>query len=291
MLAQQLVNGCLLGFVYALITLGYSMVFGSLAKLNLAHGENMMLGAFVALLLYRLIPLPLPAIFFVVLVTGAAVGIVIYLISFRYIDPKYELASLISTLALGAGLRELVVNVIGSEPKRFPEMLPEVNFDLGAVLVSSTQLVIVSTSLILFIFLYFFLTKTKTGFSIRAISENPIAAYLLGVRVEYTTVIIFALGGALAATAGLLFGAYYHAINPWMGVDTGLKGIAVMILGGLGNLPGAIVAALVMGMVESLTAAYWGAGYRDAAVYAVLLLVLLFRPEGLFGAHVRQERM
>ena len=136
------------------------------------------------------------------------------------------------------------------------------------------QMLIVITSLLLFVVLYLGLTRTRSGMAIRAISENPIAASLIGVRVERVTIVIFALGGALAAEAGLLFGAYYHAINPWMGVEVGLKGIAIMVLGGLGNLPGAVVGALVMGVVETMTTVYGGAGFRDAAVYVVLLLVL-----------------
>jgi branched-chain amino acid transport system permease protein len=266
------------------------MVFGSLAKLNLAHGENMMLGAFAGLVLYRVVPLPFPVLFFFVCVIGAAVGGFIYLVSFRFIDNKHELASLVSTLAVAAAMREIIVNLVGSEPKLFPDLLPGASFHVGSILVSSAQIIIAATAALVFILLYVLLTKTRTGFSIRAISESPVAASLMGVRVERTTIIIFGLGGALAAIAGLLFGNYYHAINPWMGVETGLKGIAVMILGGLGNLPGAVVAALLMGTVETLTSAYWGAGYRDAAVYAVLLLVLLVRPEGLFGARVRKER-
>jgi branched-chain amino acid transport system permease protein len=289
-LIQQLFNGSMLGFTYALITLGYALVFGSLAMLNMAHGETMMLGAFFGLVIYKSLALPFPLLLVATAVLSGLLGVFVYFVSFRFMNPKYELAPLISTLALAIGLKAAAANIFGSEPTRYPEVAGVTNFNVGPVLVSSTQVTIAITACVIFAALYMLLTRTRTGSAIRAISESQTAASLIGIRVERTAGIVFALSGALAGVGGVLIGLLYHAVSPWIGVDVGLKGVAIMILGGLGNLTGAVVGALLMGIVEALTAGYWGSGYRDAVVYLILILVLVLRPQGLFGPRVREER-
>lgn len=290
MLAQQLTNGLMMGLTYALITFGYALVFGSLGRLNLAHGENMILGGYFGYNIYHLIHLPFIPLLLVVAILSAVVGVGIYYVSFRYISPKYEMASLVSTLAIATALQSLMINVFGSESKPFPNLVGGDSIHIGSVLISPAQIVVAITAIVLFVALFLLISKSRVGSAIRAISESASSASVVGIQVNRTVVTVFAISGALAGVAGMMIGTLYGLLTPALGVDIGLKGIAVMIIGGLGNLRGAAVAALLLGIGEALAAGYIGAAGRDALAWVLLLAILVVRPGGLFGTQVAEPR-
>lgn len=280
----------MMGLTYALIAFGYALVFGSLGRLNLAHGENMILGGYFGYNIYLWVHLPFVPLLLVVAILSAVVGVGIYYVSFRYISPKYEMASLVSTLAIATALQSLMINAFGSESKPFPNLVGGDSIHLGTVLISPAQIVVAITAVVLFVALFLLISKSKSGAAIRAISESASSASVVGIQVNRTVVMVFAISGALAGVAGMMIGTLYGLLTPSLGVDIGLKGIAVMIIGGLGNLRGAAVAALLLGVGEALTAGYIGAAARDALAWLLLLAILVVRPEGLFGTQVAEAR-
>lgn len=287
MFLQQLVNGLMLGGAYALVAIGYTLIFGVLGLLHLAHGEVFMVGAYLGLALV-LAGLPLWAALLGAMAGTAALGVLVERVAFRPIrDRGSHVTPLMTTIAVGLILQHAVVKLYGAEQVAFPTVMRVVQFDLGPVTLSSLQLVILGTSIALMLLLNLFLRRTRMGMAIRATAENPTTAGLMGVNVSAAIVATFAVASALAGAAGVLLGWNFTAINPFFGVKVGLKGLAIMLLGGLGNVTGAMVGGLVVGVVEVMSVAYLASSYRDAFAFGLMIVILLIRPTGLFGARTQ----
>jgi branched-chain amino acid transport system permease protein len=292
MLAQQIVNAISLGGVYALFALGFTLIFGVLNVVNLAHGAIFMIGAYAALKAVVALQLPLPAaILFAMLVTGA-LGWLLDKWIFAPLRARQapHLAPMIATIGVAIVLTSLVEGTFGAENLRFPaQLLPVDTLSLGGVQVTWLELQIIFLAFALMAALLWSLKKTRAGRALRGLAESPKAAALMGVNVEaffrVTSIIAALLGGA----AGVLIALYANAVFPHMGQPMLHKGIAVVILGGMGDIRGALLGGFFLGFAEVLSIAYIGSNMRDAVAFGLLFVVLLLRPQGLFG-HVAQRR-
>jgi branched-chain amino acid transport system permease protein len=282
MFVEQLVNGVMLGAVYALIAIGYTLIFGVLGLLHLAHGEVFMVGAFAGLVAVRATGSILLAMAFAMVVTGV-LGVVIERVAFRPLRGAHHLAPLATTIGAGIVLQETTRWYFGPEQKGFPPTLAANVWQLGPLRISSAQAFLLVTAVVLMAALHLFLARTSAGRAIRASAEDQSVATLLGVNVNGTIVVCFLIGSALAGAAGVLVGLIYNSVHPFIGVQMGIKGLVVMLLGGLGNVTGAMLAGVLLGILEVLGAGYLASSYRDAFAFGALMLVLLVRPEGLLG--------
>ena len=284
MFVQQLVNGLMLGGAYALVAIGYTLIFGVLNLLHLAHGDIFMVGAYVGLAL-ALAGFPPWATLGGAMLAAAALGVVVERVAFRPVRGRgSHVTPLMTTIAVGLVLQHVVVKIFGAEPVAFPAPFAAASLALGPVTLSTLQLLILGTSVALMALLELFLRSTPTGMAIRATAENPTVAGLMGINVSLAIVITFS---ALAGAAGVLLAWNFTGLSPFFGVKVGLKGLAIMLLGGLGNVTGAMVGGLVIGVVEALSVGYLESSYRDAFAFAVMILILLARPTGLLGARLQ----
>jgi branched-chain amino acid transport system permease protein len=283
MLAQQLLNGLTLGSTYALVALGFTLVFGILGMINFAHGEIFMLGAYMALLLVTVGQFNIFWALIGAMVGSAILGMLIERISFRPLRKVSILAPLISTIGLSIFLRSLTQVIFGPESTRFPAGIKTEFYQLGPLQISFLQIIILAISFGLMIIFQIFIKKTKVGKAMRATSESLYTAELLGIHVNRIILLSFAVASALGGVAGVLLGLNFNAISPLMGKMVGLKGLTIIILGGMGNITGAMVGGLFLGFVEVLSVGYLTSSYRDAVAFALMFLILLIRPTGLFG--------
>jgi branched-chain amino acid transport system permease protein len=287
-LLQQLINGIALGAIYALIALGYTMVYGVLRFINFAHSDVFMLGAFSGFFLARHVPEASVTGGVLVLLGAMAIcallGMVIEKLAYRPLRGRSTLTALITAIGVSLLLQNLGQRIFGANPRSFPVLFPQRNFQFenGLVISSNQILVFVVTVLLLFALRYIVL-HTRTGTAMRALSGNPVAASLVGINNDRVISFTFALGSALAAAGGILYAANYPAIDPLMGTLPGLKAFVAAVLGGIGNITGAALGGLVIGLVETTVVAAGGSTYRDAVAFAVLILMLLLRPDGLLG--------
>jgi branched-chain amino acid transport system permease protein len=289
MIAQQLLNALMLGSNYALVAIGYTLVFGILSMLNFAHPNVFALGGFFLFAAVATLTLPLPLAVLVVIVGGAALGLATEFLCFRPAERRgNELASAISSVAFALVLTEVVVKVWGAEPRRLPE-LPVATFDLGLFQVSSVQIVILACSLGLMLAVDLMLQRTRIGLALRAVAEQREVAQLLGVNVQYTIVLAFLLSGVLAAFAGMLLALRLGLADSNVALSYGLRALAVMVIGGLGNVRGAMIAGLLVGLVDVMTLAFLSQAYSGIAAWVLLLVVLLFKPSGLLGTRLQRE--
>jgi branched-chain amino acid transport system permease protein len=288
-LAQQLVNGFMLGAVYALIAIGYTLVFGVLGMLHLAHGEVFMVGAFVGLVVATQFSGNVMLALAGAMIATGLLGIIIERVAFRPLRRAHALAPLATTLGAGIALQELARSYFGAEQLGFPAAIAAEPWQLGPVRVSAVHLFILAASVILMAAVHLFLARTRAGRAVRATAEDPVVAGLLGVNVEATIVLTFVVASMLAGAAGVLVGLAYNAVHPFIGVQMGIKGLVVMLLGGLGNVPGAMLGGVLLGVLEVVGIAYLASSYRDAFAFGAVMLVLLLRPEGLLGLRVAQR--
>jgi len=287
MLAQQLLNGLTLGSTYALVALGFTLVFGILGMINFAHGEIFMLGAYMALLLVTVGQFSIFWALVGAMLGTAILGMIVERVSFRPLRKVSILAPLISTIGLSIFLRSLAQILFGAESTRFPVGIKTAFYQLGPLQVSLLQIVILAISFGLMAIFQVFIKKTKIGKAMRATSESLYTAGLLGIPVNRIIFLSFAVASALGGVAGVLLGLNFNAISPLMGKMVGLKGLTIIILGGMGNITGAMVGGLFLGFVEVLSVGYLTSSYRDAVAFALMFLVLLIRPTGLFGRIVK----
>ena len=291
MLEQQLFNALSLGFVYALFALGFTLVFGVLGVINLAHGAVFMVGAYAALQAIVRLELPLWAALVAAFVSAGALGLVIDVLVLKPLRARNapHLIPMIATIGLAIAINNLVQGVFGAENLRFPtEVLPQDVLEVAGLHLTVLELGIILTSFVLMAVLLVALKRTQLGRALRAIAESPKAAYLLGVNVEGLFMLTSFVAAGLGGIAGVLIGLYSNALFPLMGQPMLHKGIAVIILGGMGDIRGAMLAGLFLGFAEVLSVAYIGSTMRDAIAFGLLFLVLLVRPKGLFGT--LQER-
>lgn len=291
-MGQQIINGLFLGSIYALFALGYTLVFGVLDILNLAHAAVFMLASFVALTLvgtfdlHIVIALPLAMLF------SGLLGLVLEQVAFRPLRGRADsnVSGLISSLAMAAVFEALALQIWGPNVSRFPfDTLPDKLIPILGGVVSRLQLTIVGIALGLFLVLYWLVQRTRLGREVRAVAESPRAARILGVNVDRVIAASFFISSALGGAAGVLFGLAFNSISPDMGRSVELKGLAVIILGGMGSMTGAVIAGFALGLTEVFVVAHLGGSYRDAVSFAGLFLVLVLRPRGLLGAAALRE--
>jgi branched-chain amino acid transport system permease protein len=289
LLLQQLYNGVLIGSTYALVALGFTLVLGTLDLLNFAHGETIMFAAYVGLLALLATGGSLTAAIAVAVLTGGFLALVVYFGSFRFVNKKYWTAPALSTVGLGLILQTGATRFWGTDQKPVPDPLSDANLQLGPITIGYSHLVILGVTLALMIGLHVLLKHTRLGKAMRAVAENHTTAALLGVPVERTIAFTFLISGVLAGAAGALTSLVYHTITPFIGLNILLKGMTGMVIGGLGNVYGAMFGGLVVGILEVLAVSYLTSSYQDVLVFAALIAVLMFKPAGLFGVQVRDR--
>ncbi len=290
---QQLINGLALGSIYALIALGYTMVYGVLRFINFAHGDVFMVGAFCGFYLTPLLGATLPheslVLATLVLISAmaicAALGITIERFAYRPLRNKPKLTVLITAIGVSLLIEYVAQHkkVFGPSPQTFPSLLPSRNFELSGLVINSIELVVLAVTALLIIVLQFIVHRTKLGTAMRAVSFNAPAAALMGININVVISFTFGLGSALAAAAGILYASKYPSIDPLMGIMPGLKAFVAAVLGGIGNIPGAALGGLVLGLVDTFMSGTSFSNYRDAIAFAILILILLFKPAGLLG--------
>jgi branched-chain amino acid transport system permease protein len=282
MLLQQLVNGLTLGAVYTLIALAFSLVMGILSVLNLAIGELFMLGGYIGFAVLAM-HVPLPVALIAGMVGAAVVSVIIQKIAYEPLRDAPLIAPMLSTLGFSIILQNVVTNIWGSDPLQLPAELFGRSLAVGPVNVGIMQLVIVTVTILLVAGVAYLVQRTAVGRALRAVAENREVARLMGVSVNRVTLVAFLISGLLAGAAGVLITLHYAAITPYVGVDIGLKAIAVMVIGGTTRVFGALLAGPLIGIVEVFTIAYGGSQIRDLVVYGLMILILLLRPQGLLG--------
>ncbi len=291
---QQLINGLALGSIYALVAIGYTMVYGILRFINFAHSDVLMLGAFAAYFLApavgRIWPEPSIGSAIVVITLSAAIcaviGMLIEFLAYRPLRQRPKLTVLITAIGVSLFIEFTCQHraVFGANTKPFPRLLPEQKFDFGAVSMQSNDLVVLLVTALLLAGLWLIVQHTRTGTAMRALSFNEQAAALMGVNINRIISFTFGLGSALAAVAGIFYAMRSPGIDPLMGMKPGLYAFVAAVLGGIGNLPGAALGGLLLGMLETFAGGVPGlSNYRDGIAFAILILILLVRPAGLLG--------
>ncbi len=288
---QQLVNGLTVGSTYALMALGYTMVYGILMFINFAHGEIYMFGAFFGWLLLVQWHIPLiPGILLTVLAV-AFLGVVIEKIAYRPLRHGSRLGPLITAIGVSIILQNLAALLFGSDPVPFPlpESMERNVYEIGDVIVDSLQIWIFGVSLVVMVALDLFINKTKMGKAMRATKINKDVAPLMGINLDTVISMVFAIGSGIAAMGGIMVGVYYNSAYPTMGFMPGLVAFTAAVLGGIGNIRGAMLGGMIIGVLESLGAAYISTGFKQGIAFIVLIFVLLFRQEGLLGKVEREK--
>ncbi len=284
---QQLINGLSLGAIYALIALGYTMVYGVLRFINFAHSEVFMVGAFAGFYLSHLFPAVSVRSGLLVLlgamVICAVLGVLIEKLAYRPLRGRSTLTVLITAIGVSLLLQNAGQLVFGANPKA-PKLFPLHNFKLfGSLTFSSDQIAVLVVTVVLLFLLRYIVMSTRIGTAMRALSFNPTAASLVGINNDRVISFTFALGSSLAGAGGILYAQSYGSIDPLMGTLPGMKAFVAAVLGGIGNIPGAALGGVLLGLIETLVVALGGSTYKDAVAFAVLILILLFRPAGLLG--------
>lgn len=297
LLLQQTINGLSLGAMYALLALGFTLVYGILELINFSHFNVFMVGSFIAMGVLQLFGLtgqdivltglPLVGVllttFAVTMVLSGLLGVAIERLSLRPLRNVKGPAAMITTIGVSYILFNVVLLTIGADSKNFPNPLPPIRFDIGGAVLRLREILIWVVSLLLMAGLYFFVQKTRLGKAMRATAQDPEAARMMGVEVDQVIVMAFFMGSALAGAGGMIFGLYYNFTSFLIGFNAGLRAFTAAVLGGIGNVPGAMVGGLIIGMVEALSGGFIATAWTDVIIFSILVLVLVFRPAGLFG--------
>lgn len=286
---QQLINGLSLGSIYALIALGYTMVYGIIKLINFAHGEVYMVGSYVGYTVIRNFNLGLiPALLFS-MIFCAILGVVVERVAYKPLRKATRVAALITAIGVSFLLQYIVLFIMGPEVKAFPETLQNKSYSLGGITIDEQQITIFVVTIVLMLALQFIVKKTKMGKAMRAVSVDADAAKLMGINVDNTISFTFALGSALAGAAGVLVGIYYNSISPMMGTAPGLKAFIAAVLGGIGLIPGAMFGGFTIGIIETLISGYGNSMIKDAVVYGILIVILIVKPSGLLGKNTKEK--
>ena len=288
-LVQQLINGVSLGSIYALIALGYTMIYGIIKLINFAHGDVYMVGAYIGFAAVTIGGLPILPALLISMVLTACLGMLVERIAYKPLRHAPRISLLITAIGVSFFLEYTSMYFVTPTPRTFPEVMPNISFNLGGFIINGQQLLILSITIILMALLTYIVQKTKLGKAMRAASFDTETAQLMGVDSDKVISMTFCIGSALAAAAGVLVGVYYNTIDPLMGIMPGLKAFVAAVLGGIGILPGAVVGGIVLGVVEALVAGFLSSTFRDAAAFAILILVLLIKPSGLFGKNTNEK--
>jgi branched-chain amino acid transport system permease protein len=296
---QQVINGLTVGGVYALIALGYTMVYGILELINFAHGEIYMLGAYLGIILLAFFTaagltaysLPL-ALFLTVLLAAAfcaAYGFTVEKIAYRPLRNAPRLSPLISAIGMSIFLQNYVMLTQGATDRVFPHLFGDAGFSLAGARITYLQLCIILFSCLLMLALQLYVTGTRTGKAMRAVAQDKVMASLLGINIDAVISITFIIGSGLAAVAGIMVAMYYGLVNYSIGYVAGIKAFTAAVLGGIGSIPGAMFGGIFLGLVESMGASYISSEYKDAYAFAVLIVVLLIKPSGIFGKAAEEK--
>lgn len=290
-LLQQLINGISLGSIYALIALGYTMVYGIINLINFAHGDIYMIGAYVGFALTTFLGLGFFPSLLISMLVCSILGILIEKVAYKPIRNSTRIAALITAISVSLFLEYTMIYFVKPDTRTFPAVLQSKILTLfnGNVIVDIKNIYIILITIGLMVGLQYIVYRTKIGKAMRAVSLDKDAAELMGVDVNKTISATFAIGSALAGAAGVLVGVYYNTINPLMGTVPGLKAFVAAVLGGIGIIPGAVFGGFFLGMTETLVSAYGGSVFKDAVAFSILIIVLLLKPNGLLGKTIKEK--
>lgn len=299
MFFQQLVNGLTLGAVYALIALGYTMVYGVLELINFAHGEIYMMGAYLGIIVFGVLTslgltssnliLSLTITFLFSILFSSAYGFTIEKIAYRPLRNAPRLSPLISAIGVSIFLQNYVMLAQGATDRVFPNLFGSAGFKLFGAQITYFQTFIIAVSSVLMVCLHIFVTRTRTGKAMRAVAQDKLMSALVGINIDTVISVTFIIGSGLAAVAGIMIAMYYGLVNYSIGYVAGIKAFTAAVLGGIGSLPGAMFGGIFLGLVESMGASYISSEYKDAYAFAVLIVVLLIKPSGIFGKTTEEK--
>lgn len=288
-LIQQLINGMHVGSIYAMIALGYTMVYGIVKLINFAHGDIMMMGAYVAFVCIAVFNLPIWLVLIIAMLFSALAGIFIERVAYKPLRKAPRISALITAIGVSLFLENLFLIIFDPEPKQIPNIVSLKQITIGQLQISWITIITLVLTILFMVALEIFIKHTKQGKAMRAVSEDNAAALLMGIDVNKIIAMTFAIGSALGALAGVLYSIAYPQIEPYMGIMPGLKAFVAAVLGGIGIIPGAMVGGFIMGIVESLTKGYISSQWSDAVVFGILIVVLIVKPAGLFGKNVKEK--
>ena len=286
---QQLVNGISLGSIYALIALGYTMIYGIIKLINFAHGDIYMVGAYIGFFAITQAGLSIVPALLVSLVTTALLGMLVEKLAYKPLRHAPRLSVLITAIGVSFFLEYASMYFVSPTPRTFPAMMDSVAVNIGGLVINGQQMLILGITFVLMVILTYIVKFTNTGKAMRAASFDTETAQLMGINSDRIISITFGIGSALAAVAGVLVGIYYNSIDPLMGIMPGLKAFVAAVLGGIGILPGAVVGGIILGVVEAFVSVFISSTFRDAAAFAILIIVLLVRPTGIFGKNTKEK--
>lgn len=288
-LGQYLINGVTQGSIYALVALGYTMVYGIIKLINFAHGEFYMIGAFLGFYCVTL-GMPLWVTFPVAMLGAGLTAVVVEKLVYKPIRHAGRIPALITALGTSLFFQYLGQGVVGADPKAFPQAIEEQTYTFfGEILITNIQLIIVGVTFVLMLFLWWLVKKTNIGKAMRATSHSHDAAELMGINTGQIISFTFFIGASMAGAAGVLVGIYYGTVDPMMGLIPGLKAFIAAVLGGIGIIPGAVIGGLTLGVVENLVVGFWESTYRDGVAFSLLILILLVRPAGILGKNRKEK--
>ena len=286
---NQLINGMHVGSIYALIALGYTMVYGIVRLINFAHGDILMVGAYTAVVMISMLNLPLLVVLPAIILICVLLGVLIERIAYKPLRSSPRISSLITAIGVSMLLQNGAQLIFSPSPRAYPILISVAPLTLGTLRLSFTTVLTILTSAALMVGLQLFISRSRRGKAMRAVSEDMAAAQLMGVNVNNTITMTFAIGCALAGIGSILYGIAYPMVSPTLGSLPGLKAFIAAVLGGIGIIPGAMLGGFIMGIAESLTKAYISSRLSDAVVYGILIVVLLFKPSGLLGKRTREK--
>ena len=285
---MQFINGLNIGSIYALIALGYTMVYGIAKLINFAHGDVIMVGAYISFISMKF-GLPWWLAVIISIVACAVLGVVMEKVAYKPLRNASRISLLITAIGISYLLQNLFQLIFGANPQPYHAFITLPALNLGGISIQANYYITFSVSVLLMILLTLFVNKTTMGKAMRAVSEDEGAAKLMGINVDTTISLTFAIGCALAAIAGILYANCYPMINPTLGSLPGIKAFIAAVLGGIGSIPGAVIGAFILGMVEAMTKAYISSQLTDTIVFAILILMLVFKPVGILGKNVKEK--
>ena len=292
---QQMINGLTLGSVYALIALGYTLVYGIIKLLNFAHGDIFMVGSFVSYYLILSFNMNVFVAFLGTMAITAVLGVVTDQIAYKPLRNAPRISALITAIGVSYLLRNGMIVLAGAETRAYLQVFENVpsfvnqSFQIGSITIRAMQIILLVTTIALMVILQFIVQKTKMGKAMRAVSVDADAAQLMGIDTNTVIAFTFVLGSALAGASGMLVGIYYNSISPMLGAGYGTKAFVAAVIGGIGLVPGAVLGGYLLGMIEVMITAYGNSMIRDAVVYIILIVILLIRPAGLLGKHQSEK--
>ena len=284
---QQIINGVSLGSIYALIALGYTMVYGIIKLINFAHGDIYMVGAYVSFFAVTMANMSIVPALLISMVVTALLGMLVERLAYAPLRHAPRISVLITAIGMSFLLEYGSMYFVSPTPRTFPEVMGNLAYNIGGFVINGQQLLIFAITTILMIILTYVVQKTKVGQAMRAVSFDTETAQLMGINANRIINFTFGIGSALAAAGGVLVGVYYNSIDPLMGIMPGLKAFVAAVFGGIGSIPGAMAGGIMLGVIEALVSGFISSTFRDAAAFAIL--VLLFRPSGIFGKAVREK--